>query len=99
VILRNATGTLHLVGDEAVSRMELAKLTCEIFELDASLLRESDPPAESLFPAAVPVDSSLGNEYTKKVLGITPQPLRAILQAFKKELETGEINPLTPRQL
>lgn len=97
VILRNATGTLHLVGDEAVSRMELAKLTCEIFELDASLLRESDPPADQLFPAAVPVDSSLGNEYTKQVLGIAPQPLRAILEAFKQELATGTINPLSPR--
>jgi hypothetical protein len=41
----------------------------------------------------------LGNEYTKEVLGIAPQPLRAILEAFKKELATGEINPLTPPQL
>ena len=95
VILRDAVGTFHLVGDEAVSRMDLAQLTCEVFGLDASLLTESEPPADQLFPAAVPVDSSLGNEYTKKILGLEPQPLRKILEAFKHELETGKINPIT----
>ena len=95
VILRDAVGTFHLVGDEAVTRMELAQLTCEVFGLDTALLSESEPPADQLFPAAVPVDSSLGNEYTKKVLGIEPQPLRKILEAFKHELETGKINPIT----
>ena len=95
VILRDAVGTFHLVGDDAVSRMELAKLTCEVFGFDSSLLTESEPPADQLFPAAVPVDSSLGNEYTKKILGIEPQPLRKILEAFKQELESGKINPLT----
>ena len=95
VILRNAVGTFHLVGDDAVSRMELAKLTCEVFGLDTSLLTESEPPADQLFPAAVPVDSSLGNEYTKKILGLEPQPLRKILEAFNQELESGRINPLT----
>lgn len=95
VILRDATGTLHLVGDDAVSRLELAKLTCEIFDLDANLLLESNPPEDQLFPAAVPVDSSLGNEMTKKTLGIAPQPIRSILTAFKAELETGKINPIS----
>lgn len=95
VILRDAVGTFHLVGDEAVSRMDLAQLTCEVFGLDASLLTESEPPADQLFPAAVPVNSSLGNEYTKKILGLEPQPLRKILEAFKHELETGKINPIT----
>jgi dTDP-4-dehydrorhamnose reductase len=95
VILRDAVGTFHLVGDEAVSRMDLAQLTCEVFGLDASLLTESEPPADQLFPAAVPVDSSLGNEYTKKILGLEPQPLRKTLEAFKHELETGKINPIT----
>lgn len=95
VILRDAVGTFHLVGDEAVTRMELAQLTCEVFGLDTALLSESEPPADQLFPAAVPVDSSLGNEYTKKVLGIEPQPLRKILEAFKQELETGKVTPIT----
>lgn len=95
VVLRNAVGTFHLVGDEAIDRMGLAKTVCEVFELDPGLLRESEPPADQLFPAAVPVDSSLGNEKTKSVLGIEPQPLRKILEAFKAELATGKINPIT----
>ncbi|MFM6971376.1 MAG: SDR family oxidoreductase [Rhodoluna sp.] len=96
VILRSGTGTFHLVGDDAVSRMELAKLTCEVFDLDESLLLESEPPVDQLFPAAVPVDSSLGNDYTKKVLGIAPQSIKQILEAFKLQLATGEVNPISP---
>ena len=95
VILRNAFGTFHLVGDDAIDRMGLAKKVCEVFNLDEGLLRESDPPTDQLFPAAVPADSSLGNEKTKIALGIDPQPLRRILEAFKLELETGKINPIT----
>lgn len=95
VVLRNAVGTFHLVGDDAVSRMELANKVCEVFELDKSLLLESEPPADALFPADVPVDSSLGNEKTKKVLGIAPQSIELILKTFKKELETGKVNSIT----
>lgn len=95
VVTREAVGTFHLVGDAAVERMALARKVCEVFELDESLLLESQPPTEALFPAAVPVDSSLGNEVTKARLGIAPQPLDVILRAFKLELETGEIQPLT----
>jgi dTDP-4-dehydrorhamnose reductase len=95
VVTRKAAGTFHLVGDDAIERMALANLVCEVFELDASLLRESEPPAEALFPAAVPIDSSLGNELTKARLGIAPQSLQEILRAFKLELETGEIQTLT----
>lgn len=95
VILLNATGTFHLVGDEAVSRMDLAKLTCEVFDLDSSLLLEGEPPQDQLFPAAVPVDSSLGNEATKAALQLEPQPLRAILEAFKNELQTGKVGTLS----
>lgn len=95
VILRKQSGTFHLVGDESTGRMELAELVCEVFELDASLLRESDPPEAELFPAAVPVDTSLGNAATKQRLGIAPQSLRQILEAFKEELASGEIKALT----
>jgi dTDP-4-dehydrorhamnose reductase len=94
VILRNAVGTFHLVGDEAVDRTELARIVCEVFNLDKELIRESEPPADQLFPGAVPVDSSLGNKRTKLVLGLDAQPLRKILEAFRKELASGEVNPI-----
>lgn len=95
VISRQATGTFHLVGDDAVDRMQLARLVCEVFELDAGLLRETEPPIDARFPGPVPVDSSLGNAHTKSILGIAPQSIEQILQAFKRELETDEIMALT----
>jgi dTDP-4-dehydrorhamnose reductase len=87
VATRNASGTFHLVGDDAVTRMELAKLVCEVFELDASLLKETNPPESELFPAQVPVDTSLSNVETKKNLGIGEKPLRQLLESLRIEYE------------
>ena len=89
VATRNATGTFHLVGDDAVTRMELAKLVCEVFNLDASLLQEINPPESELFPAPVPVDTSLSNVYTKKILGIGEKSLRNLLESLRIEYEAG----------
>ena len=89
VIARNVTGTFHLVGDDAVTRMELAKLVCEVFNLDASLLQETNPPESELFPAPVPVDTSLSNVETKKILGIGEKSLRSLLESLRIEYETG----------
>jgi dTDP-4-dehydrorhamnose reductase len=89
VAIRNATGTFHLVGDDAVTRMELAKLVCEVFNLDASLLQETNPPESELFPAPVPVDTSLSNVETKKILGIGEKSLRSLLESLRIEYETG----------
>ncbi len=89
VAMRNATGTFHLVGDDAVTRMELAKLVCEVFNLDASLLQETNPPESELFPAPVPVDTSLSNVETKKILGIGEKSLRSLLESLRIEYEAG----------
>jgi dTDP-4-dehydrorhamnose reductase len=95
IISRRASGLFHLVADEAINRMDYARLVCDVFELDASLLRESDPPAEDLFPGAVPVDSSLSNALTKKALGLGPLPLRQMLVDLRTELDTGVISFMT----
>ena len=89
VAARNATGTFHLVGDDAVTRMELAKLVCEVFNLDASLLQETNPPESELFTAPVPVDTSLSNVETKKILGIGEKSLRNLLESLRIEYEAG----------
>ena len=89
VAIRNATGTFHLVGDDAVTRMELAKLVCEVFNLDASLLQETNPPESELFPAPVPVDTSLSNVETKKILGIGEKSLRNLLESLRIEYQAG----------
>jgi dTDP-4-dehydrorhamnose reductase len=95
VVARNATGTFHLVGDDAIERFELAKLVCEVFELDPKLLLRSNPPESELFPAAVPVDTSLSNKATKQALGLAPTSLGDLLQTLKLELETGKLTSLT----
>jgi dTDP-4-dehydrorhamnose reductase len=92
----NASGTFHLVGDDAVTRMELARLVCEIFDLDASLLEEADPPKSELFPAPVPVDTSLSNVETKKILGIGEKSLRSLLEALRIEYEQRLTNRSYP---
>jgi dTDP-4-dehydrorhamnose reductase len=95
VISTSQSGTLHLVGDDAVTRFELAELVCEVFELDKSLLSESDPPESELFTAAVPVDTSLSNVETKNKLGLQNTPLRELLTCLRTELETGTQQHIT----
>lgn len=95
VIDLKATGTFHLVGDEPITRWDLAKLVCDVFELDVSLLSQDFPPESELFPAPVPVDSSMSNRLTKEALRLGPTPLRGLLEAFRLELATGEVSSIT----
>ena len=99
IIDKRIGGTFHLVGDDAVSRMELAEATCNVFGLDKNLLKSGEPPIESLFPSAVPVDTSLSNEQTKITLDIGPTSLTDLLKAFKSEWETGLLSPITERKV
>lgn len=89
VVAGRVGGTLHLVGDDAIGRFELAQLVCEVFQLDSTLLREDLPPESELFPAPVPVDSSLSNRRTKELLRLPPTSLRTLLDTFRRELATG----------
>jgi dTDP-4-dehydrorhamnose reductase len=95
IIARKVHGTFHLVGDDAITRMDYARLICEIFELDKTLLREAAPTIEDQFPGQVPVDTSLSNLATKKALGIGPTSLRDLLIALKTEIDTGKITAIT----
>jgi dTDP-4-dehydrorhamnose reductase len=95
IISRKVQGTFHLVGDDAISRMDYARLICEIFELDATLLREAPPSIDDQFPGQVPVDTSLSNALTKKALGLGPMPLRDLLIALRTEIDTGKITAIT----
>lgn len=97
IIDKKIGGTFHLVCDDAVTRLELAYATCEVFELDTSLILVGEPPAEALFPSAVPVDTSLSNKSTKQRLELGPSKLKSLLEAFKVEWETGGVCPITER--
>lgn len=97
IIDKKIGGTFHLVGDDAVTRMELAEATCEVFGLDKSLLKTGEPPVEALFPSGVPVDTSLSNKKTKEALGLGATSVRDLLKAFKNEWDSGKVSPITKR--
>lgn len=95
VIALSAAGTFHLVGDEPISRWDLANLVCDVFKLDKNLLRQALPPESELFPAPVPIDSSMSNLQTKEALKLGPTPLSELLEAFRLELATGNVATIT----
>jgi dTDP-4-dehydrorhamnose reductase len=92
---KRADGVLHVVGADAVTRTELARATCEVFGLDASLLRTGPVPEGALLPAPMPFDTSLATPRTDEVLGVAPFGIHDQLTALRREVETGETCPLT----
>lgn len=91
-----ADGVLHVVGADAVTREELARATCHVFDLDASLLRTGPVPDDQRLPAPMPFDTSLSTPRTDQLLGTRPFGIHDQLRALRAELETGAVVPLTP---
>lgn len=93
---RRADGVLHLVGGDAVTRVELARTACEVFDLDPELVRTGPVPEGEMLPAPMPFDTSLSTPRTDALLGVGPFGLRDQLAALRHELDTFEPQPLTP---
>lgn len=90
----NADGIFHCCGAEPAGRMELARLACDVFGHDPSLLRSVPPDPEmmaSMAGARVPYDTSLTTPRTAGILGYEPLGNRELLERFKQELETGDL--------
>ncbi|MGI9606355.1 MAG: SDR family oxidoreductase [Acidimicrobiales bacterium] len=85
-------GVFHLCGADSVSRRELAELTCDVFDLDRSLLRYGPPPPDANAAAPIPYDTTLTAPRTSAVLGRSPTPLRALLERFRRQIDSLE-NP------
>jgi dTDP-4-dehydrorhamnose reductase len=79
------TGIYHCCGGEATSRMELARATAEVFELDASLLRSGPPDPAALPPAPIPFDTSLDARATAAALGVALPSTRDLLELYRAE--------------
>lgn len=92
---RRARGVLHVVGADAVTRMELARVTCEVFDLDPALLLTGPVPDGEMLPARIPFDTSLSTPRTDELLGTRPFGVREQLAALRREVETGRPAPLT----
>ena len=82
-----ADGVFHCSGADSVTRRELAELTCDVFGLDAGLLKYGPPDPESLMAAPIPYDSSLTTPRTNRVLGRTATPARTLLERFKAQYD------------
>lgn len=86
---QRASGVFHCCGADAVTRRELAELTCEVFELDTSLLRFGPPDPISMLAAPAPFDTSLSTPRTNSVLGRQATPLRTLLERFREQSVTS----------
>ena len=82
-------GVFHCCGADSVTRRELAELTCEVFDLDAGLLRFGLPDPASMLSAPVPYDTSLATPRTDRILGRTATPTRTLIQRFKAQYLAG----------
>lgn len=89
-----AGSVVHCCGAEAVTRRQLAQLTCTVFGLDPTLLRFAEPPADQLAGRTFPSDTSLNARRTSETLG-TPLPsVVELLHGFRHERSTGQIADL-----
>lgn len=92
---RGVDGILHLAGGTAVTRRELALATCEVFDLDASLVDFGPPPEEARLPGPVPHDTSMAGDATMARLGTVAHPIHDQLRALRREAELGSPAPLS----
>ena len=92
----SAAGVFHCCGAESTGRLELAHAACEIFDLDGSLLRSTEPDRSAVgavgeFP--IPYDTSLTVRRTREILDYQPPGVRELLARFRHERTTGELTP------
>ncbi len=82
---KHGTGVFHCCGADAVTRRDLAELTCDVFDLDADLLDFGPPDPASMLAAPVPYDTSLTTPRTDRILGRTATPVRTLIERFREQ--------------
>ncbi len=86
---RHLTGVFHCCGADAVGRMELALLTCDVFDLDESLVSSGPPPPNVFSATAIPYDTSITAPRTSDLLERKPTPVRSLIERFREEYESS----------
>ncbi|MGI9622818.1 MAG: hypothetical protein ACR2PK_08285, partial [Acidimicrobiales bacterium] len=89
--LGDVGGIFHLCGADAMSRMELAELACEVFELDRALLRSGPADPDSMPGSPIPYDTSLAVRRTAEILGNEPLSARELLTRFRSEEQSRQL--------
>lgn len=87
--VRRLVGVFHCCGRDAVGRMELARLACEVFDLDPGLLRSGPPDSEAMPGPPIPYDTSITSPRTSRLLDHEPAPVRQLLGRFRDEYESA----------
>jgi len=83
------TGIFHCCGADAVGRLELAHLACDVFDLDEALVKSGPPPAGSFAGMRIPYDTSITAPRTSDLLERRPTPVRSLLESFREEYESS----------
>jgi dTDP-4-dehydrorhamnose reductase len=86
---RGLTGVFHCCGRDAMSRMELARMACEVFELEPGLLRSGPPDPRAMPAAPIPYDTSITAPRTSRLLDHDPASVRELLMRFRDEYESA----------
>jgi len=87
-------GIFHCCGGESATRLEFARATAQVFELDASLIQAGPPdPADPASLAGIPVprDTRLDSGLTTRRLAYQPAGLVQDLSRLRQQLETRRI--------
>lgn len=88
-----ATGILHVVGDDRVSKLDFGRRLASAFALDASLIREGrlvDHPSL----VRRPLDMSLSNGAVRRILGRPLGGVEAHLVRLREQELTGQAKEL-----
>ena len=89
-----AAGVFHCCGAESTGRMELARVACDVFDLDPALISSTAPDRSApgaVGEFAIPYDTSLSVRRTREVLDYEPPGIRALLERFRTERSTGAL--------
>lgn len=86
---RGLTGVFHCCGRDALSRMELARMACDVFDLERGLLRSGPPDAQAMPGAPIPYDTSITAPRTSRLLDHEPVSARKLLMRFRDEYESA----------
>jgi dTDP-4-dehydrorhamnose reductase len=84
---RGLAGIFHCCGADAVGRLELAHLACDVFDLDETLVTSGPPPASTFAGVRIPYDTSITAPRTSDLLERRPTPVRSLLELFREEYE------------
>ena len=86
---RRLDGVFHCCGRDAIGRMELAELACDVFELEPTLLRSGPPDPAAMPGAPIPYDTSIVAPRTSLLLQREPVGVRDLLVRFRTEYEAA----------